>query len=127
MAEFKAVHPTIPAIDLDRAMSWYADKLGLKPLESEDFGAFYQVGPTRFLLFPTPAAGTNQATAMTFEVDDIHAAVAQLEQGGVVFEEYELPGAETIDGVTTFEVDGRSVSAAWFKDSEGNTLALGTG
>lgn len=127
MVAFKAAHATVPAADMERAMAWYADKLGLKPTEAEEVGAYYDVGPSRILLYPSQSAGTNQATAMSFEVDDIESAVAELKTNGVVFEDYDIPGVETKDNVATFEAQGRLISAAWFKDSEGNILAVGTG
>ena len=127
MVDFKAAVATVPASDMERAMSWYADKLGLKPTESEEVGAYYGVGSGRFLLYPSQSAGTNQATAMSFEVDNIESAVAELKTNGVVFEDYDIPGVETKNNIATFEAEGRLVSAAWFKDSEGNILAVGTG
>ncbi len=127
MVEFKAANATVPASDMERAMSWYADRLGLKPAEWGEVGAYYGVGSGRFLLYPSQSAGTNQATAMSFEVDDLKAAVAELKTNGVVFEDYDMPGVETKDNIATFEAEGRLVSSAWFKDSEGNILAVGTG
>lgn len=127
MPNFKDAHATLPASDLDRAKNWYADKLGLKPSEEGDVGAYYDVGSSRFLLYPSQFAGTNQATAASFEVDDIEAAVAELRQNGVTFEEYDIPGVKTENGIATFEAMGRTVQSAWFKDSEGNILAIGTG
>jgi hypothetical protein len=53
-------------------------------------------------------------------VDDIEAEVAGLRARGVVFEEYNLPGLKTVDGIANTNA-GR---AAWFKDSEGNILGL---
>lgn len=127
MPDYKEVRATIPAGDMDRAVSWYADKLGLKPSESEEIGAYYDVGTSRFLIYPSPSAGTNQATALSFVVDDVKGAVAELKANGVVFEDYDLPGVETKDNIATFQAAGRVVSAAWFKDSENNIIAIGTG
>ena len=58
---------------------------------------------------------------MTWLTDDIEADVADLQARGVVFEEYDLPGLKTVNGIATI---GES-KGAWFKDSEGNLLALG--
>ena len=127
MVDFNAAIATVPASDMERATAWYADKLGLKPTESEEVGAYYGVGSGRFLLYPSGSAGTNQATGMGFEVDDLESAVAELKTNGVVFEDYDIPGVETKDNIATFEAAGRLVSAAWFKDSEGNILSVGTG
>jgi hypothetical protein len=56
-----------------------------------------------------------------WDVDDVEAAVAELRGRGVVFEEYDLPGFKTVDGIA--EIAGEK--GAWFKDSEGNLLAIG--
>ena len=127
MVDFKEANATLPASDMVRATAWYADKLGLEPTESAEVGAFYGVGSGRFLLYPSQSAGTNQATAMSLEVDDLESAVAELKANGVVFENYDIPGVETKNNIATFEADGRLISAAWFKDSEGNILSVGTG
>jgi hypothetical protein len=67
---------------------------------------------------------------MGWEVDDIHATVDQLRRRGVVFEEFDLPGLTTVDGIA--EVAGNYPSkggigelGAWFRDSEGNLLGIG--
>ena len=114
---------TLPAADMARAKEWYRDKLDLKPVEEAPMGeAMYETGGPRFMLYPSPNAGTNQATAAGFTVDDFDAAVAELRSNGVVFEEYDFgEGMATVDGVITMP-DGRK--GAWFKDSEGNILAL---
>ncbi len=114
---------TLPAADMARAKEWYRDKLDLKPVEEAPMGeAMYETGGTRFMLYPSPNAGTNQATAAGFTVDDFDTTVAQLRSNGVVFEEYDFgEGMATVDGVITMP-DGRK--GAWFKDSEGNILAL---
>jgi hypothetical protein len=69
-------------------------------------------------------------TQMTWQVDDIDAVVTELKRRGVVLEEYDLPGLTTVDGIA--EVPGNYPSkggvgerAAWFRDSEGNLLAIG--
>jgi hypothetical protein len=70
-----------------------------------------------FALYETMFAGTAQNTAATWMVEDFAAAVADLRARGVGFEEYDLPGLKTHDGVAT---DPDGFKAAWFKDSEGN-------
>jgi catechol 2,3-dioxygenase-like lactoylglutathione lyase family enzyme len=115
------ITPMLPVKDLDRAKRFYEEKLGLTP-ESEDPGAaHYRTGSTAFDLYPTQFAGTAQHTLAAWIVDDLRAVVADLRDRGVVFEEYDLPGLKTEDGVADlgFEL------AAWFKDSEGNVLSLG--
>ena len=117
-----SLHATLPAADLERAKGWYADKLDLNPVEEDDIGgAWYEMGGVPFLLYASDFAGTNQATAASIAVDDFDGAVAGLRGRGVVFEELDMGEMKTEDGVLTLP-DGRK--AAWFKDSEGNTLAI---
>ena len=113
---------TIPATDIDRARRWYADKLGLEPVQEDEEGLQYETGKgTGFLLYPSQFAGTNQATAMGWRVVEFDAEIEELRRRGVQFEEYDLPGLTTTNGVATMP-DGRK--GAWFKDSEGNILAV---
>ena len=81
---------------------------------------FYRCGDTRFLVFPSQGAGSGQHTQMSWTVDNIEAEVADLKARGVVFEEYDMPYLKTVNSVATTG----PVKAAWFKDSEGNLLAL---
>ena len=123
LADFPT-HTPLPVTDLQRAMRFYAEQLGLTPeeeLPDARDGVFYRCGGTRFLLYPsaTPSSGTH--TQMTWLTNDIEADVAALAARGVVFEEYDLPDLKTVNGVATI---GAS-KGAWFKDSEGNLLALG--
>ncbi len=111
----------IPAQDLERAARFYADRLGLKPVdEIEGTAVIYQTGGTMFALYATQFAGTAEHTLAAWQVDDLEAEMAALRKQGVTFEDYDMPGLKTENGVATM---GES-RAAWFKDSEGNTLAL---
>ena len=117
------IYVMLPASDINRAKDWYRDRLGLKPVnDTEDGGGTYETGGTRFLLYPSQFAGTNQATAAGFQVTDFDATIAELRSNGVTFEEYDF-GDElrTTDGVFTTP-DGTRI--AWAKDSEGNILAI---
>jgi catechol 2,3-dioxygenase-like lactoylglutathione lyase family enzyme len=117
----RPVHTTIPAADLDRAKAWYAEKLGLGPVREIPTGVFYEAGPgTRVVMYPTPNAGQSPNTLMGFSTDDIEGDVAALKRSGVVFEEYDFPTLKTVDEIAT----RGDVRSAWFKDSEGNILAL---
>jgi catechol 2,3-dioxygenase-like lactoylglutathione lyase family enzyme len=122
MPAFIRVAATLSASDLTRAREFYEQTLGLE-VEEETLagGVLYRAGDGTVLVYPSEFAGTNQATAATFEVDDIEAAVADLRGRGVTFEEYDLPGLKTEKGIA--EIEGER--GAWFKDTEGNILALG--
>jgi predicted enzyme related to lactoylglutathione lyase len=112
----------IPASDIERAKSWYADILGLKPSAEDPTGVQYLVGDgTEFWVYPSQFAGTNQATVMAFMATDLSAEMDELKSRGVTFEEYDIPGVKTVEGIAEFTPGER---AAWFKDSEGNILAL---
>jgi catechol 2,3-dioxygenase-like lactoylglutathione lyase family enzyme len=120
------LHPVLPASDLERAKRWYSDKLGLDPVEEDEYGgAQYETGGGTFLVYTSEFAGTNKATAAGFRVENFDAAIAELRANGVVFEEVEFAelGA-SVDGVISTP-DGKD-KAAWFKDSEGNILSLST-
>jgi hypothetical protein len=110
---------------LERARRFYAEKLGLIPeIELPDMhdGLFYRCAEgTRFLLFPSPNASSGAHTQMTWRTNDIEAEVAALKTRGVIFEEYDTPEVKSVNSVAMI---GQS-KGAWFKDSEGNLLALG--
>jgi catechol 2,3-dioxygenase-like lactoylglutathione lyase family enzyme len=121
MLRARSVHPTIPVKDLEKAKRFFRDKLGLEPVREAFDGAWYRIGDRDLLIYPSGFAGTNQATAAEFVVEDVPAAVAGLRERGVVFEDYDFPDFKTVDGVATFEGPQQT---AWFKDPDGNILAL---
>ena len=120
----------LPAQDLDRARRFYSEKLGLEPSEERDGGLLYECASGVFALFESAGASTGEFTQMGWDVDDIEAAVAQLKERGVVFEDYDLPGLRTVDGLAEVSGNypskgGKGERAAWFRDSEGNMLGIG--
>jgi len=112
--------PTIPVADLERAKKWYSEKLGLTPKEERMDGVLFVSGSTQFLIYPTSFTGA-QHTLGGFEVNDLDKVMTELKSKGVKFEEYDLPGLKTENGVAHF---GETDKGAWFKDSEGNILAV---
>src|SRR5205085_3579820 len=130
MLEHSQVATRLPAQDLARARAFYAQKLGLEPVEERPGGLLFRCGTGEFALFETAGAPSGSHTQMAWQVDDIDATVAHLKARGVVFLEYDVPGLRTVAGIA--EVSGNYPSkgaagerAAWFKDSEGNLLAIG--
>jgi catechol 2,3-dioxygenase-like lactoylglutathione lyase family enzyme len=116
------IHAALPATDLERAKRFYADQLGLTPESEGPDGLFYRCGEgTRFLVFPSGGTASGTHTQMTWNTPTIETTVAELKARGVVFEEDDLPEVKTINSVALL---GQS-KGAWFKDSEGNLLALG--
>jgi catechol 2,3-dioxygenase-like lactoylglutathione lyase family enzyme len=119
----------LPAQDLGRARAFYADKLGLYPVEEREGGLRYEGAAGEFALFESAGTASGTHTQMGWEVDDIDATVAGLRSRGVVFEEYDLPGLKTVDGIADIEGNypskGTGERGAWFRDSEGNMLGIG--
>lgn len=124
MQKLKGVIATLPASDIERAKGWYADKLGLTPVEEGPQGVTYEIGDGRFFVYPSAYAGSNAATAATIIVEDLRGTVDGLRGSGVEFEQYELPDTTWENGVATMDADGQTFSGAWFKDSEQNIIAL---
>jgi catechol 2,3-dioxygenase-like lactoylglutathione lyase family enzyme len=116
----RGVGAMIAASDLARARAWYVEKLGLTPHRDYDGEFVIRSGATRLSVYETPSAGSAQNTVAMWWVEDLRAEVAELRGRGVVFEDYDFGEARTVDGILEDE-DGMT---AWFKDSEGNVLAL---
>jgi predicted enzyme related to lactoylglutathione lyase len=110
----------IPVSDVARARKFYEEKVGLKPREEYAGGVIYECGGAEVFLYPTPNAGTSKASQAFWAVDDVEAEVAELKSRGVKFEEYDMPGVTMKNSIAT----GGGAKTAWFKDTEGNTLAV---
>jgi catechol 2,3-dioxygenase-like lactoylglutathione lyase family enzyme len=115
----------IPVSDIEASTRFYEEKLGLKLIDRRDDipenpEAHFEVGGTGLLLYKSVGAGQSRHTLAGFEVDDIEETVAALRDNGVTFEEYDMPGLKTQDGIATM---GDS-KGAWFKDPDGNILAV---
>ena len=115
------VTANIPAADIERARTFYADKLGLTPVQENPGGLIYSTGGTYFFLYPTEFAGQAGHTIAQFHVADVGAEVDELRDRGVTFEHYDLPDATWDGDVATL---GETGHAAWFKDSEDNVLCI---
>jgi catechol 2,3-dioxygenase-like lactoylglutathione lyase family enzyme len=119
----------LPAQDLNRARAFYADKLGLHPVEEREGGLRYLGAAGEFALFESAGTASGDHTQMGWEVEDIEATVSDLRSRGVVFEEYDVPGLKTVGGIAEIEGNypskGTGERGAWFRDSEGNLLGIG--
>jgi predicted enzyme related to lactoylglutathione lyase len=126
MLENGTVTANIPAADLKRAREFYADKLGVTPYsEFEGMMLLYRTaGGTTFSVYQTEYAGQAGHTIAQWHVDDVEQEVRDLKAKGIAFERYDMPGVEWKDDVASMGGMGK---AAWFKDSEGNTLCLDDG
>jgi predicted enzyme related to lactoylglutathione lyase len=115
------MHAYIPAKDITRARQFYEQKLGFKPKQEMAGGVVYAFADhTECFMYPTPNAGTSRASQAFWQVDDIEREVAELKAKGVKFEDYDMPGMKTKDGIAV----AGGAKAAWFKDSEGNIMAV---
>lgn len=115
------IYAYVPATDIKRARSFYEQKLGFVPVAEVGGGVFYNsAGGTGFFLYPTPNAGTSKASTAYWHVQDVEATVDELRAKGVVFEEYDMPNFKTVNGIGS----GGGAKTAWFKDTEGNIMAV---
>ena len=120
MLQGATAYATLPAIDMARATRFYTEKVGAVPGESREGGSFFTLGNSAFMIYPTPNPSRGGHTQMTLLVPDARAAVAELRSHGVIFEEYDLPGLKTVEGIA----DTGGGLAAWFTDTEGNTIGV---
>jgi catechol 2,3-dioxygenase-like lactoylglutathione lyase family enzyme len=110
----------LPASDLERARRFWSDVFGLTPVRSDMGGDFYVVGGLPLLVYETQFAGTAQNTSFGLFTDDLDGDMAALRERGVTFNDYDLPGLKTENGVV--DMDGER--GAWFNDSEGNIISI---
>ena len=121
MLQDSPMYAYIPAKDVARARKFYEQKLGFKPKHEAANGVVYEFGEhTSCFLYQTPNAGTSKASQAFWQVHDVEREVAELRARGVEFEDYDMPGQKSANGVVT----AGGAKAAWFKDSEGNIMAV---
>ncbi len=125
LADFAPI-PTLAVTDLQRARDFYEGVLGVAPKGDAPDGILYPAGTGGFLVYTSSYAGTNKATAMSFQVpeDAFASEVAALRSKGVTFQTFDMDGITWDDGVATF---AGSYRAVWFTDPDGNILNLETG
>jgi catechol 2,3-dioxygenase-like lactoylglutathione lyase family enzyme len=115
---------TIAVKDLKAAKKFYSDTLGLKPTPVPEPEVLnYKSGNSTVLVYKSQFAGSNKATAVTWIVDDVEGTVRDLKAKGISFEHYDFPGMTRKGDV---HIAGKS-KAAWFKDPDGNILAVVSG
>ena len=121
MLQKSPMYAYIPAKDVARARKFYEGKLGFVPTKVNDDGVVYEfAGKTACFLYLTPNAGTSQASQAFWSVEDVDAEIEAMKARGVTFEDYDMPGEKSRSGAIT----AGGAKAAWFKDSEGNIMAL---
>jgi catechol 2,3-dioxygenase-like lactoylglutathione lyase family enzyme len=127
MLERAEIAAIVPVSDVDAAVRFYGDTLGLPLTERRDEipenpEAEFRAADGALLVYKSTGAGQARHTVAGFRVDDLDSTVAGLRERGVVFEEYDLPDLKTENGIATVA----GVRAAWFKDPDGNILAVET-
>lgn len=110
----------IPVNDMARAKRFYTETLGLTLIKESPEDTRFETGGTMIGLYETPYGGQAQHTLASWKVADLDAEMKDLRSKGVSFEDYDLPGIKTVDGV----VESDEMRGAWFKDSEGNILCV---
>ena len=119
----------LPAQDLGRAQRFWAERLGLEPVESRPGALRYEVGPHSFAIFASTGRPSGEHTQLGFYVEDLPVVVEELRRRGLEFDEVEMPGATSRDGIVDIEGNYPSTGASgeraiWFHDSEGNLIGL---
>jgi predicted enzyme related to lactoylglutathione lyase len=122
------INAALPAQDMDRAKSFYIEKVGLQALESRfleardgQVGLTVEDGSNRLFVYPAQARSSGEFTQAVIQVADVRAAVEEMRDRGVQFEEYDTPETRTEGGIAQMPGGGHG---AWFKDSEGNLIGL---
>lgn len=116
------VFATVAVNDLAAAKQFYGETLGLELSDENPGGVTYNSGGGKLFVYQAPTAGTNQATSASWDVDNIEVVVEELRGKGIVFEQYDIPGAEKQGDINIMG----GMKAAWFKDPSGNILAVGS-
>jgi predicted enzyme related to lactoylglutathione lyase len=121
MLQDSPMYAYLPATNMARARAFYEQTVGFRPSSEIAGGVVYQfANGTACFLYPTKNAGTNRASQAFWQVADVEREVAELKARGVTFEEYDVPGMKTVNGIAT----AGGARTAWFKDTEGNILAI---
>lgn len=121
MLQKSPIIPYIPASDLARARKFYEEVIGFTPSLEVNGGIVYRCGNgTEVFLYVSQGAGTSKASQAFFPVKDIKAEMSELRSRGLEFEHYDFPGMTMEDDIMT----GGGAMAAWFRDSEGNIMAI---
>lgn len=119
------VFASVAVSSFDVARDFYGETLGLKGAEENVGGIGFECGGGRIFVYVSDTAGTGEATAAMWEVDDVKPVAEELAAKGVKFEHYEMPEVELVGDVHRW--DGGSFKNAWFRDPDGNILGIVSG
>ncbi len=125
MLEHAHITAIVPVSDVEAAISFYGNTLGLRLKKRRDDlpenrEAEFEAGEGALVVYESVGAGKSRHTVAGFRVDDIEAVASALRERGVSFEEYDLPDLKTENGIATVG----DVRAAWCKDPDGNVIAI---
>jgi catechol 2,3-dioxygenase-like lactoylglutathione lyase family enzyme len=123
MVKNRKVSAVLVSTDLEQAQRFYEDKVGLtvSPETIKNHLLFECGDGTSLLIYTRPSGNKADHTQVRFWSPDIETDVADLASRGIEFEEYDSGTFKTVNHVVTTAGIGRS---AWFKDPDGNTIAL---
>jgi catechol 2,3-dioxygenase-like lactoylglutathione lyase family enzyme len=121
MLSREKAYPTVAVKDMAAARKFYEGPLGLREVSTEgpEFVA-YRTQDSMLFVYTSQFAGNNEATVVTWIVDDVEHTVEDLKARGVVFEHYDMPDTTRVGDV---HVSGRT-KVAWFKDPDGNIHSI---
>ena len=121
--EARRISAVVCSGDLERSQAFYEQVVGLTlSAETIPNHLLFESGDgTTLLVYGRPAPNKADHTQVRFWTTDVGGDVRELESRGAVFEDYDFPTLKTIDHIATTAGIGKS---AWFKDPDGNTLAL---
>lgn len=121
MLHAEQTYTTLPVADIERARAFYEKMLGFRATEMNGQGILYETGHSgAFLIFPSSGKPSGDHTQMTFMVADLEREVRELADSGVRFEAVEMEGYDPETSIVS--MDG--FRGAWFRDPEGNLLAI---
>lgn len=122
MLENAQIMASIAVSNLEKAIDFYQNTLGLSPTErSKKQGELImQTNEGSMVVLHEPLRSVSEHTIAAFVVDDLESTVEELRQAGVKFEDYDLPGLKTVNSIATSPTG----KCAWFKDPDGNILAI---
>lgn len=116
------MYTTIAVRDVQLSKEFYERKLGLRQVDENPGGVMYESGSGKLFIYQSPTAGSGKATCAAWDVEDLEAVASDLQLAGIVFDNYDIPGAEVDGYVYTMGAQ----KAAWFKDPDGNILSIGS-
>lgn len=106
--------------DLKRALKFYEEKLGLKTMAFTDFFGAAMSQDGSMVSLAQREKKESDEDSVNFTVKDIKGTIKELKSRGVKFQDYDTPRLKTTDHISEY----KGFQAAWFKDSEGNTLQI---